>query len=559
MRRENPGGGGMRGLMMDFPLTLVPILERAGKYFGKIEIVWRRPDRSLARYTYGDFYRRARRLAAGLTRAGLARGDRVATLAWNHQAHLESYLGVPVAGGVLHPLNLRLHPDELAYIVNHAGDRFLIVDDLLLPLYESIRAQTRFERVWVVPYAGSPARPGAGTEVGESPARPAGGYEELLAGAPETFAYPDLDENEAAAMCYTSGTTGRSKGVLYSHRAIVLHTFGQALAETFALAQRDVVLPVVPMFHANGWGIPFAATMVGAKVVLPGCHADPEGLLDLIERERVTVAGGVPTVWIGVLDALEKNPGRWKLPGEVRLWVGGTAPPEALIRALDRRGFHILHSWGMTETTPMCTMNRLRSYMEDWPEDERYKMRAKQGYPAPFIELRVMRGDREAPWDGTSSGELEVRGAWVAADYWNAPEHGNRWTADGWFRTGDVATIDPEGYVKILDRAKDLIKSGGEWISSVDLESALMAHPAVREAAVIGVPHPKWQERPLAIVALKDGAAAAPEELRDFLAASFAKWQLPDGFVFVSEIPRTSVGKFAKIKLREQYRAWKPE
>jgi len=538
----------MRGLMMDFPLTLVPILERAGKYFGKVEIVWRRPAGSLARYTYGDFYRRARQLAAGLTQAGLKRGDRVATLAWNHAAHFEAYLGIPVAGGVLHPLNLRLHPDEIAYIVNHAGDRFLIVDDVLLPVYESIRAQTQFERVWVVPYAGDTAP----TEAGES-------YEELLAGAPEKFHYPALDENEAAAMCFTSGTTGKSKGVLYSHRAIVLHTFAQALAQTFALAQHDVVLPVVPMFHANGWGIPFTAAMVGAKVVLPGNQADPAGLLDLIVSEHVTVAGAVPTVWIGVLDALEKNPGRWKLAREVRLWVGGTAPPEALIRGLDRYGFHILHSWGMTETTPMSTMNRLKSYMLDWPEDEQYRVRAKQGYPAPFIELRVMRGEQEAPWDGKSSGELEVRGAWVAADYWNAPEQRHRWTADGWFRTGDVATIDPEGYVKIVDRAKDLIKSGGEWISSVELESALMAHPAVREAAVVAVAHPKWQERPLAILALKDGANASPEELLEFLAVRFAKWQLPAGFVIVPNLPRTSVGKFDKIKLREQYRDWKWE
>ncbi len=537
----------MRGTMMDFPLTLIPILERGGRLFGKIEIVSRKPDRSLHRYTFADFYRRARRLAAALQRAGLQRGERVATLMWNHSAHLEAYFGIPAAGGVLHTLNLRLHPAEIAYIANHARDRFLIVDDVLLPTYEKFRDLVKLERVFVVPY--------------ESSAVPAGyeSYEAFLDNAPDNFEYPLLDENEAAAMCFTSGTTGNPKGVVYSHRALVLHSFAQALEDTFGISHRQTVMPISSMFHANAWGIPFTSIMVGTKLVLPGPQADPESLLDLIEQERVTVATAVPTVWIGVLAALEENPGRWKLARDVQIACGGSAPPESLIRGLDRHGFHLIHLWGLTETTPLATTCKLKSYMYDWPEDERYAVRAKQGLPAPFVELRVMTEKGEAPWDGKTVGELQTRGPWVAASYYEAPETKSRWTEDGWFRTGDIASLDPEGYVKIADRAKDLIKSGGEWISSVDLENALMGHPAVREAAVIGVAHPKWQERPLAIVVLKDGAQTKPEELRAFLAGKFAKWQLPDGFVFAQEIPRTSVGKFLKTKLREQYAGWKWE
>jgi fatty-acyl-CoA synthase len=539
----------MRGLMMDFPLTLVHILERAGRQFGKVELVSCRPDRSLVRTNYAGFYRRARQLAEVLQGAGLRRGDRVATLMWNHAGHLEAYFGIPVAGGVIHTLNLRLHPNEIAFIANHAGDRFLIVDDVLLPVFESFRDKVNFERIWVVPFSGKPAALAPGLE----------SYEDALATAAGNFSYPELEENEAAAMCFTSGTTGNAKGVLYSHRALVLHSFAEAMGDTFGMHHRDVVLGVAPMFHANAWGLPFTCAMIGAKIVFPGPLVDPENVLDLIEQERVTMACGVPTVWLAVLEALEKNPGRWKFACEVRILVGGTAPPEALIRALDRYGLHIVHLWGLTETTPLATAGHLKSYMDDWPEEKKYEVRAKQGRPAPFVELRVMRPEGQAPWDGQTVGELEARGPWVAASYYNAPETRDRWSADGWFRTGDIATIDPEGYVKVMDRSKDLIKSGGEWISSVDLENALMAHPSVREAAVIAVPHPKWQERPLAIVVLKDGARVAPEDLRGFLASRFAKWQLPDAFVFTKEIPRTSVGKFLKAKLREQYRDWQWE
>jgi len=322
------------------------------------------------------------------------------------------------------------------------------------------------------------------------------------------------------------------------------------------------------MFHANAWGIPFAATMLGARLVLPGPCVDPESVLDLIVRERVTIACGVPTVWLAVLDALEKNPTKWKIENLVRVVCGGTAPPLELMRRLDRFGLQIKHLWGMTETTPIGTSGGLRAHMQDWPEEKKYETRGKQGWPSPFVEIRLMRTERaeigeaiskEAPWDGVTSGEIEIRGPWIAASYHESPDQAHRWTADGWFRTGDVATMDEDGYIKIVDRAKDLVKSGGEWISSVDLENTLMGHPAVKEACVVGIPHPKWQERPLAAVVLKDGASATPEELLAFLAASFAKWQLPDAFVFLDAIPRTSVGKFMKIALREQFANWKWE
>ena len=537
----------MRGTMMDFPLVLPVLLERAGKLFAKVEIVSRKPDRSIIRTNYGAIYQRARRLAQALTKLGLRSGDRVASLMWNHPGHLEVFWGIPCAGGILHTLNLRLHPHEIAAIANHAKDRFLIVDDVLLPVYEKFAAEVPFERVIVAPY-GSAAVPAGSLN-----------YEELLAGAGDEFRYPVIDENQGAVMCFTSGTTGNSKGVVYSHRALVLHSFASGLEECFGLSTQDTVFPIVPMFHANAWGIPFSATMLGARQVLPGPNLDPEGLLDLMTKEGATKACGVPTVWNGILCALEKEPTRWKFSNPILAVCGGSAPPRDMIRRLDRFGIHIKHLWGMTETTPIGTCGGLKPYMADLTEEEKLEVRAKQGWAAPFVEMRIVRDDVVAAWDGESTGELEVRGPWVAGCYFDAPDQAHRWTPDGWFRTGDIAMIDKEGYLNLVDRAKDLVKSGGEWISSVDLENALMAHPAVKEAAVVGVPHPKWQERPLAAVVLKDGAQVSGQDLRVFLAGSFAKWQLPDAFVFVEAIPRTSVGKFKKMALREQFANWKWE
>jgi len=537
----------MKGTMMHYPLTLMHLLERAGSLYGSVEIVSRMPDKSMHRYTYADFYRRARSLAKALQKAGLKRGDRVGTLMWNHYVHLEAYFGIPAAGGVLHTLNLRLHPDEIAYIANHAGDRFLIVDDVLLPLLQKFRDRLKVERIIVVSLTGQPVPEGMEE------------YESFIAEPAEDFVYPDLDEEEAAGMCYTSGTTGRPKGVVYSHRALVLHSFASAMADTLGISRHDVVLPVVPMFHVNAWGLPFTCTMVGAKQVFPGPHLDPVSLLELFKGEQVTFTAGVPTIWLGILQELEKKPGQWDLNPKLRMVVGGAAAPESLIRAFDRHNLRVVHAWGMTETTPLGTVSLLKPHMESLSVDEQYAYRAKQGLPAPFVEVRIVNEQGVASHDGKTMGELQVRGPWIAADYYNRPDSRDSFTEDGWFRTGDVATIDPEGFVKITDRTKDLIKSGGEWISSVDLENALMGHPAVAEAAVIAVPHPKWQERPLAVVVLKEGARATEEELIQHLAPRFAKWWLPDGVVFVEEIPRTSAGKFLKAKLREQFKDWVKE
>ncbi|HZY03468.1 MAG TPA: long-chain fatty acid--CoA ligase [Anaeromyxobacteraceae bacterium] len=537
----------MDGLMMDFPLTLAHLFDRAGRYFPRNEIVSRRPDKSIHRTTYAEFHRRTQQLANALTRLGLQPGDRVATLGWNHWRHLEAYFAIPLAGGVLHTLNPRLSPQDLVYIVNHAGDRMLLVDDVLWPVYERFRWDVSPQHV-IVWTNGTVAPEGTHD------------YELLIAPELPSFAGPRLEENQAAGICYTSGTTGRPKGVLYSHRAIVLHSLGSALTDSLGIAQSDAVMPVVPMFHANAWGLPFTAVMVGAKQVFPGPHLDAQSLLGLVQDERVTITAGVPTIWLGILEALDKSPKAFDTRSLKYMIVGGAAAPQAMIEGFEKRhGLTVLHAWGMTETTPLGTVSRLKGSMASLSEAERFRARASQGIPPPLVELRVVGDQGPVAWDGRAMGELHVRGPWVAKGYFQNPAEADKFTMDGWFRTGDIVTVDGEGYIRITDRSKDLIKSGGEWISSVELENALMGHPAVKEAAVVAAAHPKWGERPVACVVLREGSRATPDELREYLEPLFAKFWLPDAFVFVPAIPKTAVGKFLKSALREHVKDVKLE
>ena len=536
--------------MMSMKLSINHLLERAGTIFSGNEVVSRLPDKSLVRHTYGQIYQRTRALAAALQAAGLNKGDRVATLAWNHHAHLECYFGIPAAGGVMHTLNLRLSPVEIGAIANDADDRFLVIDDVLLPLYEQFKHLHHFERVIVFPFSGASV--------------PAGfdNYETWLADSAEAgarFVYAEHDENDPVSMCYTSGTTGRAKGVVYSHRSTMLHTFVGMLPDHWGLKGTDVLMPVAPMFHANAWGTPYGAMMVGAKFVFPGPHLHPDDLLDLMQLEPPTLALGVPTIWMTMIAlyerALTEQPGRWKLPVGMRSMVGGSAVPETLIRAFDKHGVWLVQGWGMTETSPLATVSYPRVELQNAGPDERYRRAAMAGVLVPLVELRI-RDDagQDAPRDGVSVGEVQVRGPYITGRYHGAAQSDDKFTADGWLRTGDVAAMDSLGYLRITDRTKDLIKSGGEWISSVDLENAIMAHPAVAEAAVIAIPDERWAERPLACVVFKPGRSATTQELAAHLMAhGFAKWQVPDRYEFVDAIPRTSTGKFWKLELRRLF------
>jgi fatty-acyl-CoA synthase len=521
----------MDGMMMETELTLALLFERVGRYFSNVEVVTRNPDRSISRTTYGEILRRSRKLANALVRLGVKPGDRIATLGWNNARHLEVYFAAPMLGGVLHTLNPRLPPTDLTYIVNHAEDKVIFVDEVLLPVFEKVRSEVKPAQVIVL-----------GKE-----------SDALLERESDQFQMPELRERQAAGLCYTSGTTGRPKGVLYSHRSTMLHLLCSSLPDAIDVGQRDVVLPVVPMFHVNAWGLPYGCAMMGAKLVLPGPHLDAVSLLDLMHQEKVTIAGGVPTVWLAILDALDKEPKRWDLRSVKQMVIGGSAAPQAMIEAFDKRhGLKVLHAWGMTEMSPIGSTTRLRPEHDKLPESEQFRIRALQGVPPPLVEVRGMSPAGETPWDGKSMGELEVRGPWVARSYYKNEGESDKFRSDGWFRTGDVVTLDADGYIRITDRSKDLIKSGGEWISSVDLENALMGHPAVKEAAVVAVKHPKWDERPVACVVTREGAQVTDEELRKFLAPKFADWQMPDAFVRIEAIPRTAAGKFLKSALREK-------
>jgi fatty-acyl-CoA synthase len=533
----------MLSTMMRCPLLVSSILERAGKLFGDAAIVSANADGSYARSTMLNLHQRSRRLSAALQGSGISRGDRVATLMWNQLEHLEAYFAVPSVGAVLHTLNFRLHPDDVAYIVRHAEDRFLIVDSRLLDVLERIRSKVQLQRVFVVGDVqnGLPE----GTE----------SYEAFLNGSDGMPVYPDLHEEAAAAMCYTSGTTGTPKGVVYSHRSISLHALAISLPDQLSLSRFDTVLPIASMFHVNAWGLPYAAAMNGSRVVLPGQNLRAEALLDMMEREQVTVAASVPAVLQAILQVTDEHPGRWKLADGLRILVAGSAAPDSMFRRFDKLGVRLIHAWGMTETSPIAAVSRVNPGMAEWSPDAVYEKRGRQGAPLPFIDVRVVNDSGEAAWDGAADGELQVRGPWIAGAY-HGGQQPEKWTADGWLKTGDVATIDSDGYLKLTDRLKDLIKSGGEWISSVDLESALMDHDSVRAAAVIAVPHPKWQERPLALVILKDGWVIEDRELRSFLEQRFARWQVPDAFVRVKELPYTPTGKLMKSKLRQEFSTW---
>ncbi|MGM9924695.1 MAG: long-chain fatty acid--CoA ligase [Bacillus sp. (in: firmicutes)] len=535
--------------MMNVPLTVGSLLERAETYFAKKEIV-SRTHSGIHRFTYEEVGRRTRKLAHALTELGVKRGERVGTLAWNHHRHLEAYFAAPGIGAVLHTINIRLSPEDIIYIINHAEDQVLLIDEDILPLIEKIHPHIQTVKAYIV-MTDQPELP-------ETPLNPVYSYEELIADKDPHYAFAtDINENEAAGMCYTSATTGKPKGVIYTHRGIVLHSYALGLADTAALSESDIAMPVVPMFHVNAWGIPFACTWFGSTQVYPGPQFNPKILAELIEEERVTITAGVPTIWIGLLQVLEQ--GDYDTSSLRAVMCGGSAAPKGLIRTFETKyKIPFLHAYGMTETTPLALLSRQKSYQQDISEEEYLDLRAKQGTLVPGLEMKVV-GDRGAvEWNGKEMGELLIRGPWIADEYYKDSDRTKEAFKDGWLHTGDVATVDEEGVVKLVDRTKDLIKSGGEWISSVELENALMAHEAVLEASVIGIPHPEWQERPIACVVLKERYKnhIEKEELQEFLKPQFAKWWLPDDILFLKEIPKTSVGKFLKAALREQVKEY---
>ena len=530
--------------MQQTPLTLPMIFRRAERLYGNKLIITSSPS-GRVRTPYAEWAERTRRLGGVLDNLGIADDGRVATFAWNSQRHLELYYAAPCTGRVLHTLNIRLFADQLTYIVNHAEDEVIFVDRSLMGVLWPIVQSFETVRHYVV----MDDTNGAGDPLPDDPRIV--DYEELLAAAPASDFIVE-DENRAAAMCYTSGTTGNPKGVVYSHRSMMLHTFSTMLVDSLAITERDTILPIVPMFHANAWGFAQSAIMAGANIVFPTSDMSPEHVIDLLESEKVTFAAGVPTIWMGVLPFLE---GR-DLSSLNRILSGGSAVPKSLSEAYrEKIGVPMLQGWGMTETSPLASAVHITSDLADAPQDVLADVRASQGIVVPGVDMRIVEPGTtdELPWDGEARGELQVSGPWIAREYYNDPRSGESFTKDGWLRTGDVATVDARGYIRLVDRTKDLIKSGGEWISSVELENELMAHPNVAEAAVVAVPHEKWQERPLACVVVKAGASLTKEDVLEYLAGRVPKWWLPDDVVFIDEVPKTSVGKFSKKTLRDQF------
>lgn len=537
----------MFGLMQDHPLLISSLLVFAERHHGEGEIVSRRVEGDLHRYTYKDVAVRARRVANALDRLNLAFSDRVATLAWNGYRHLELYFGVSGSGRVLHTLNPRLHPEQIVWIANHAEDQVLCFDMTFLPIIKAVHSHCTTVKHWIA-LCDADKLP---TDTGIPGLR---SYEDWIAGECADYTWPEFDENSASSMCYTSGTTGNPKAALYSHRSTLLHALAGALPDALNMSARDCVLPVVPMFHVNAWGLPYSAAMTGAKLVFPGPAMDGKSIYELIEGEQVSFAAGVPTVWQMLLGHMQA--GGLRFSTLKRTVIGGSACPPAMITAFnDLYGVEVLHAWGMTEMSPLGTVCTLKNKHADLPADEKMKVRLKQGRGVFGVDMKIVDADgRALPWDGKAYGDLLVKGPWIIKEYFKG--EGGSPLVDGWFPTGDVATIDSDGYMQITDRSKDVIKSGGEWISSIDVENIAMAHPGVAMAACIGMKHPKWDERPIIAVVIKPGATVTREELLAFYEGKTAKWQIPDDVVFVDAIPLGATGKMQKTKLREQLKSY---
>ena len=537
----------MQGLMMQMPLAISSLIIHADKNHGDTEIVSRTVEGGIHRYTYSDAHRRSRQVANALGKLGVKFGDRIGTLAWNGYRHFELYYGVSGMGAILHTVNPRLFPEQIAYIVNHAEDQYVFFDLTFVPLIDGVAPHCKNVKGWV-----------AMTDRAHMPQMKTPNvlcYEDLVGGESDAYEWPSFDENTASSLCYTSGTTGNPKGALYSHRSTILHTYAAALPDALNLSARDVVLPVVPMFHVNAWGLPYTCALAGAKLVLPGAGLDGASLHQLFEEEGVTMSAGVPTVWLGLLGYMKQN--NLKFTTMNRTVIGGSACPPAMIRTFqDEYGVRVLHAWGMTEMSPLGTGCTLKAKHLKQSKDEQLAVQVKQGRAIYGVDMKIIDGEgKSLPWDGKAFGNLMVKGPWIIREYFKA-EGGNPLSPDGWFPTGDVATIDRDGFMQITDRSKDVIKSGGEWISSIDLENTAVAHPAVAEAAVIGVRHPKWDEWPLLIVVKKKDAQVTREELLKFFEGKVAKWWLPDDVVFVDQLPHTATGKLLKTKLRQEFQGY---
>lgn len=537
----------LMGQMMSQPLLISSIIQHADRHFGANEIVSRRVEGDLHRYTYSECHSRARRLANALAGLGVRMGERVATLAWNGYRHMEAYYAVSGAGAVLHTINPRLHPELIAYIANHAEDQYLLFDTCFLPLVEAVAPLSKTIKGYIALCAREHMPQ-------DSKLPNLLCYEELLAASRDDFQWPSFDENSASSLCYTSGTTGNPKGALYSHRSTVLHSLASVMPDTMNISGRDAVLPIVPMFHVNAWGLPYAVPLTGAKMVFPGPGLDGKSLYELFEQEQVTISAGVPTVWFGLLNHMEQN--QLSFSSFKRTIIGGSACPPAMMKSLRHRyGVEVVHAWGMTEMSPLGTSGTLQTRHLSLPVEQQELLLQKQGHAIYGVDMKIVDDlGKELPWDGVTYGNLLVKGPWIVSGYFK--NEGGDVLRDGWFPTGDVATIDGDGYMQITDRSKDVIKSGGEWISSIDLENIVMAHPAVQMAACIGIFHPKWDERPLLVVVRKPGMEVSGAELLKFFEGKIAKWWTPDDVAFVDALPIGATGKLLKNKLREQFKAY---